>query len=113
MVGFGAFAGANIRYWLACFVPGAWTTAGVNVVGSLAIGAIVAITKNHETDSPLRLLLVVGLLGGFTTFSAFSLQVIELIRREEYGAAVIQVVVQSLGSIVACGLGFFLGSKLK
>jgi len=78
-----------------------WGTLVVNVAGCLLVGALGAL---FEPSSPLhvrqdlRVLLVVGVLGGFTTFSAFSLEALLLLQRGATLAAVGYV----LGSVVAC-----------
>ena len=78
-----------------------WGTFVVNVAGCLLVGALGAL---FEPASPLhvrqdlRVLLIVGVLGGFTTFSAFSLEALLLLQRGATGAAVTYV----LGSVVAC-----------
>ena len=76
LVGFGGAAGSVLRYllsmaaiaWLGTGYP--WGTLAVNVLGSAAIGLAAALGLQGE----MRLLLVTGFLGGFTTFSAFSLE---------------------------------------
>jgi CrcB protein len=58
----------------------AWGTLAVNVMGGFAIGAVAELFVRGTISAELRLLLVSGFLGGFTTFSAFSLDVITLWR---------------------------------
>ena len=78
-----------------------WGTFAVNILGCLAVGALGAM---FEPASPLhvrqdlRVLLIVGVLGGFTTFSAFSLEALLLLQRGATTAAIAYV----LGSVVAC-----------
>jgi fluoride exporter len=78
-----------------------WGTFAVNVVGCLLVGALGAL---FEPASPLhvrqdlRVLLVVGVLGGFTTFSAFSLEALLLLQRGASMTALAYV----LGSVIAC-----------
>ncbi len=75
-----------------------WGTLAVNLLGSAAIGALVG----HGLRDELRLLLVTGLLGGFTTFSAFSLEAGLLAERDGWWAAALYV-----GASLALGLGAF------
>jgi CrcB protein len=83
LVGLGGAAGSVLRYLvsigaLALFGPGfPWGTLAVNALGSAAIGAL----AGAGFDGPARLLLVTGFLGGFTTFSAFSLEAVGLWER--------------------------------
>lgn len=111
-VALGGALGSAARYgvgvatarWLSAGFP--WGTLMVNTVGGLAMGLLIArISPAQET---LRLLLGVGFLGGFTTFSAFSLETVRLMQqRPELGLAYIAA---SLAlSVGACWLGLMLG----
>lgn len=80
--------GSQVWTWLAAGFP--WTTLAVNVVGSFILGVIVAMTAFVWSPSaPLRAFIVVGVLGGFTTFSAFSLEVVLLAERDRLETAVL------------------------
>lgn len=74
----GGGLGALLRYLVSLAVEGPLATLADNVVGSFLIGLMVAVPAGN-----LRLLLAVGLLGGFTTFSAFSLDALRLWQRGE------------------------------
>ncbi|WP_375460779.1 fluoride efflux transporter CrcB [uncultured Enterovirga sp.] len=85
-----------------------WGTLTVNVVGSLAMGLIVgwlAFRSDAAWSQPLRLFLTTGILGGFTTFSAFSLDSILLWERGHMGAALAYVGGSVAVSIGALALG--------
>lgn len=83
-----------------------WGTLIVNVLGGLAMGALfVRIGPDQEN---LRLLLGVGLLGGFTTFSAFSLETLRLMEQGPAPAA-LYIAASLVLSIGACWLGYSLG----
>jgi len=83
----------------------------VNVAGSLLIGLLAgAVVAAPGSISPgLRLFLVTGVLGGFTTFSAFSLDALALWQRGQTGAAALYVLTTVLVSLVAVAGGFMLG----
>lgn len=90
----GGAAGAGLRYEagrLALARLGAgfpWATLGVNLAGGLAMGVLAGtMAAEGRADRPLWLLLGVGLLGGFTTFSAFSLDLFAMIERGQPGLA--------------------------
>lgn len=113
LVAIGAAAGGAARYGI-----GQWTTARwgthfpwgtltVNVTGSLIIGVLAVILARG--DSNLRVLLITGLLGGYTTFSSFSLDALELLQAQRWGAAVAYAGGSVLAGLVACGLGYALG----
>ena len=90
-----------------------WGTLTVNVAGSFAMGVIVAALAMRIGDSEswshnLRLFLTTGILGGFTTFSAFSLDAIALWERGEMFSAGAYVAASVAGSILALGAALFL-----
>ncbi len=82
-----------------------WGTLIVNVLGSLAIGLFVeAIARRFNASNEMRLLLVTGFLGGFTTFSSFSLDAVALFEKGAMMQAagyVVASVVVSLGAVFA------------
>ena len=86
-----------------------WSTLFVNVVGSLAMGLLVGLLLDRDTNSDgLRIFLATGVLGGFTTFSAFSLDTANLVARGEVGAAGVYVV----GSVIVSILALYAGLAL-
>jgi len=77
-------------------------TLAANLVGGLLMGVLVGVlARSNFTDEPWRLFLGVGLLGGFTTFSAFSLEVMNMIERGEWSVAIGYALVSVLGSVLA------------
>jgi len=115
LVGLGGFAGAIARYlaggWvlhhaIASKFP--WSTFTVNVAGCLVMGLLSGLIERLDWFTPhLRLLLLTGLLGGFTTFSAFGLETVYLLRRGEVWIAL----AYALGSVVVCVLAVWLGLR--
>jgi len=107
IVGLGGFIGSIGRYQLGGFVlhhSASWRfplgTFVVNVIGCFVIGALAALVEHRDFFSPdTRLFLFTGLLGGFTTFSAFGYEGVFLIRRGEIGIALAYA-----GLSVVCGL---------
>jgi CrcB protein len=93
--------------WLGHIYP--WATLFVNIVGSLlmglVIGALARIEGGHESA---RLFLCVGILGGFTTFSAFSLEMANMLDRGDMGAALGYALASVIGSVVAVYAGLML-----
>lgn len=92
------------RATLHAFGPGfPWGTLAVNVVGSFLIGLLIGLFSALGTGQPGRLFLVTGFLGGFTTFSAFSLDALTLWERSPVtaGAYVAASLLLSFAAIVA------------
>ena len=113
-VALGGGVGAVGRYHLGRLVthwagPGAafpWPTLAANIIGSLAMGLLFGWLARHGGASETaRLLLGVGLLGGFTTFSAFSLELLQLIQRGSPGLAASYAGVSVLAGLGALYLG--------
>jgi len=86
-----------------------WGTLAVNWAGCLAIGTLAAWFAATPHAPAVRLFLVTGMLGGFTTFSAFGLETFELFSDGEGTRAVLYVTGSLLGGLVAVALGFGLG----
>jgi CrcB protein len=86
-----------------------WTTVGINVLGSFLLGLLVA---GGWFSRDLREGLGVGFLGGFTTFSTFSVQVVLEADGGRSGTALVYVLASVLGGIAAAALGYWLGREL-
>lgn len=102
-VAIGGAVGAWTRWQLSLVAPGPWTTVGINVVGSALLGALLA--SPLAAREPWRLLLGVGVLGGFTTFSTFSVEVTEHLRQGAWTEAAALATASTLGGILAATLG--------
>lgn len=86
-----------------------WATLTVNLAGSFLIGALIAaFAKAWPGAEGPRIFLTTGVLGGFTTFSAFSLDVMVLIERNEPGIALLYILLSVLISVAACWVGLTL-----
>jgi CrcB protein len=110
LVALGGAVGSVARYgvgfaaarWLGVAFP--WGTLAVNIAGGLAMGLLAA----RSGGDPMRLLLGVGFLGGFTTFSAFSLETVRLMEHQP-GLAALYAAASLILSVGACWLGLSLG----
>ena len=118
-VGLGGFLGANARYALGTWivqrtgVAFPWHTLLINVTGSLAIGAIlVLLTERLVADPPWRLFLVVGFLGGYTTFSSYSFEALALAQQGQWLRALTYILGSNLLGLAACFLGILLARAL-
>lgn len=102
--------GVNVGCARMCGTAFPWGTLTVNVVGSFIMGVLtawLAFKAGEGWSQPLRLFLTTGILGGFTTFSAFSLDAVMLWERGQAGLAAAYVGASVLLSIVGlvAGLG--------
>lgn len=108
LVAAGGALGAVVRYgsvqMLSRFSTFPLGTMLVNIVGSLLIGILMA----RLTSDPARLLLVTGVLGGFTTFSAFSWDVLQLVQKQQLGLAAAYVLGSVILSLIAVYIGYTL-----
>ncbi len=84
-----------------------WGTLGVNLLGGLLMGVLAGTLARNGANEAWRLLLGVGVLGGFTTFSAFSLDTVTMVERGATGMAASYVLASVIGSVAAlyAGLG--------
>ncbi len=106
----GASLGALARWGLGLWLtPGGllpWGTLAANLVGGYLIGvAIAAFQAMPELDPVWRLLLITGFLGGLTTFSSFSAEVVEFLMAGRYGLALLTAGLHVLGSLAMTVLG--------
>jgi CrcB protein len=102
LVGCGGFIGSSLRYALGGFVqrqfPGSdfpFGTIAVNLLGCLVFGYLAGAAEQRQLlDAGMRLFLLVGILGGFTTFSTFSYENVVLLQDAEYFKMLANVVIQ-------------------
>lgn len=108
----GGAAGAGARYAVGHLVAGPgfpWATLIVNLGGGLLMGLLAGtLADQAPIDGPLWLFLGVGVLGGFTTFSAFSLDAVALIQRGAPGAAALYVLASVIGALGLFAIGLAL-----
>jgi CrcB protein len=113
-VAMGGAIGAAARYalssWLLPYSLSSkfpWPTFAVNVLGCLMAGVLMAVMSKYEWNTPgVRLFLLTGVLGGFTTFSAFGLETFELIKRGEPAMALLYVAASVLAGVAALALAY-------
>ncbi len=109
LVFIGGGLGALLRYLMSLGVGSAWDgsfplgTFLINLIGCFCIGALAGLAERTPVDPQTRLFLQTGILGGFTTFSSFGLETVQLVNKGEWGTAVTYV----LGSnLLGLGLAF-------
>lgn len=117
-VGCGGAFGAMLRYAIGLifaktFAPFPFATFFINILGSFLIGLLaVLFTEKFPENENLRLLLTVGFLGAFTTFSTFELETFELIRAKQMTTAFLYVAASFAVGLVAVFSGIWAGKKL-
>jgi fluoride exporter len=113
-VALGGALGTLGRYWLSALVAGLfgelfpWGTLLINVTGSFAIGFFATVTDPDGTllvRPEMRTFFMIGICGGYTTFSSFSLQTLRLAQDGQWLAAGMNVVASNVGCLVAVWLG--------
>jgi CrcB protein len=122
-IAIGGALGSVGRYWLNGIVSAKFGetfpmgTLAINVIGSFIIGILAALTvpegrMSSETRAFATQLLMIGVCGGFTTFSSFSLQTLNLLREREWLYAGGNVLLSVALCLVAVWLGYMLGAML-
>ena len=118
LVALGGACGALTRFWIGQGVvrllggPAPWATLTVNVVGCALAGVFFAWAGARQDTASVHALVLVGFLGGLTTFSAFSLDALGLWLRGQERIAVVYVLANVLLSLAAVAIAFVLARKL-
>lgn len=113
-IGTGSFIGGACRYLLSQFIQEKFLstfpfgTLGVNVLGCALIGLVFGLSDRGAMPQEWRLFIATGVLGGFTTFSAFSLETFALLRDGQFLYAFIYITATVVLGILATFLGFTL-----
>lgn len=117
VVAAGGAIGAVARFWFAAFMVAVagptfpWGTLIINIVGSFVIGLLASWTESSgiiHISHNMALFTMVGICGGFTTFSSFSLQTLDLVR----GKQVLRAVGYVVSSVILCLAGVWAGVAL-
>jgi CrcB protein len=118
-IGLAGFAGTLMRYWLS-----EWTarrfgetfptgTLVVNLIGCFLAGLFFSLMFDRYLVSPtVRTVILIGLLGGFTTFSSFGLQTFTLLRDGEMGLALFNIAISNVGGLLMVWVGYSLAKIL-
>jgi CrcB protein len=118
-IGLAGFAGTLMRYWLSewaarrfgeTFPTG---TLVVNLIGCFLVGLLFSLMFDRYLVSPtVRTVILIGLLGGFTTFSSFGLQTFTLLRDGEMGLALFNIAISNVGGLLMVWVGYSLAKIL-
>lgn len=118
-IAIGGASGALLRYWTSMGIHDAlgrefpYGTLTVNVSGSLLAGLLtMVLLERFEVAAEWRMGLIVGVLGAFTTFSAFSVETVDLLNAGAVSKALLNIVLNVLLCLVATWFGMLLGRQL-
>ena len=117
-IAIGGSVGALLRYGISGWVQRAtdssfpWGTLAVNVVGCFAIGLCGALLAGPYLDEKYRPLLLIGILGSFTTFSTFGYETFEQINDGQFGRALLNVMLANVAGLAAVWLGYRLTEQV-
>ena len=116
LIALAGLVGTLLRYWLSGYVARQygetfpWGTMAVNLIGCFAAGALFYATEERFLINPtLRTVIMIGLLGGFTTFSSYGLQTFTLLRDGEFVLATLNVVTSNVLGLFMVWAGYTLG----
>lgn len=118
-IGFGSFIGGMIRYMLSLFIQSKTVsefpvgTLLVNIIGCFLIGVVYSFAEQGKMAVEWRLFIATGILGGFTTFSAFSMESFMMLRNGYYGMMTVYVFLSLVIGICATIGGFLLVRTLN
>lgn len=100
----GSIGRASVSLLLQSFSP--WPTVLVNVIGAFLIGFLVRAMEGLSEPDFFRAFWILGVCGGFTTFSAFGLDLVNLMKEEGFLSSFIYIALSLLGTIIGVYLGF-------
>jgi fluoride exporter len=118
LVALGGGLGAAGRFGVSLAMPvrgdaWPWATFTINVTGSLLIGLLAGwLATRGDAGEPWRLFLGVGVLGGFTTFSAYSLETMRMIERNDWMGASLYSIGSMIVGLLAVGLGLAVAKRV-
>ena len=119
LIGLAGLVGTLLRYWLSGFVARQygetfpWGTMAVNLIGCFVTGVVFYLSEERFLINPaVRTIVLIGLLGGFTTFSAYGLQTFTLLRDGQLGLATLNVAVSNVAGLLLVWVGYVLGKAL-
>lgn len=119
VIALGGAIGSVLRAWLAVTVARVtgpqfpWGTILINILGSGLIGLVGSLTAHDTRYALMRAFIMVGVCGGFTTFSSFSLQTLELIQAGRPFQAAGNIALSVTACLIAVTLGFAAGAATR
>ena len=115
LVGLGGGIGSTLRaivgYFFRGFLP--WPTLLVNLTGALLIGICIKHMQESSSDELFRAFWIIGICGGYTTFSTFGLDALTFLKSSQWLHGIMYIIANILGTILAIVLGFKIYSLIK
>ena len=105
---FGSVLRALVGFLMKSYLP--WPTLVVNLLGAFLIGLLVRFSENSTSEETFRAFWIIGICGGFTTFSTFGMDVMDFIESEKWTHGFIYLSLNVFGTLLAIFLGFRLYS---
>lgn len=112
LVGFGGMLGSMLRFTVYMLFGNEhfpFSTLLINIAGSFVIGIVIGLAARHAISGDWRLFLATGICGGFTTFSAFSIEAVSLLQQSRSTAALLYIFGSVVFSLVAAFAGYSIG----
>ncbi|MEY4381251.1 MAG: fluoride efflux transporter CrcB [Bacteroidota bacterium] len=110
-VGVGGMMGAIARYLLGSIIKSVtfpYATGLINILGAISMGIVMGLAAKGQISPSLRLFLATGICGGFTTFSAFAWENLELLQQQRYGSFLVYTAGTLALGIIATAIGYLL-----
>ena len=114
-IAIGGALGTLLRYITSSWITGVfpdsrfpWGTFFINMTGSFVIGFIAGLNQSSEFTLTTRLFLFTGLLGGYTTYSAYALETFQLVKGNQFTLAITYVIASTLLGVLFAALGFWI-----
>jgi CrcB protein len=120
-IGIAGGLGSMGRYWMGTWVSRIFgdkvslplATISVNILGSLLMGLLVGVIASRgEVDARWRMILGIGFLGGFTTYSSFALETLGLLEEKNMASAATYLALTLLCAGFACFVGLYIGRRI-
>ena len=119
LIALAGLIGTLLRYWLSGVVARQygetfpWGTMAVNLIGCFVTGAVFYLTEERFLVNPaVRSVILIGLLGGFTTFSSYGLQTFTLLRDGEFGLAALNIATSNVFGLLMVWAGYVLSKAV-
>lgn len=119
LVGIAGAIGAVLRYSLSIYLPFAgdtfpFATVIANLLGSLILALLISFfSGKRQISEKVEAIIYTGLIGSFTTFSAFSVETLELLQNDAYFLAFTYVIISAVGGFLIAMFGYSIGKRFK